>query len=433
MRSARDETHRALSQRSGRAEQTVAEGRRRQGCPTLAICRAKRASSSQSVALVARLVVPTILLLACRNESLQRDERPPSARNDELVWRLPDGHGGVNELCRDSACVPWLEDLTRGRVFTGDFNGDKALDVARCTSLTKFGAIKRIEVRVGRDGHFVSARGVDISDGRGAAVVAAFGDIDGDERDDLVSVVSPKPPDDGSTPKVLPPPLPPRIVLIHGDRLGLVAPVALVDLADWAPEPRIATGDVNGDGRRDLVMVGLGANESSRIAIYPGKPGGLDTKASYTKVIKATPHQIGLLDIDKDGVTDMVFVGVNSIPGSMGLWRGGPSGLTPARATWAAPPGDQVGFGRALAVGTFSAGASAEVAIADPIRHQVFIYHANTRHPTRVIESGPRPLEGMAATDLDADGLDELVVVKINEIQIYSNSQLSPQYRINIK
>jgi hypothetical protein len=171
-----------------------------------------------------------------------------------LIWSLSNGRGGTNELCRASACLPWLTAAARGTLVIGDFDGDRALDVAR-------EADGGIVVSLGGNGGFR-----DVANWRGApgeqlaAQLLPLGDIDGDGRPDVLGLVVGMYPT-GGEPMVLPPPRAPRLVLLRGTPDGLARPEPFASLDGWSSDPRIAAGDLDGDHRPDVALAGIRGNK----------------------------------------------------------------------------------------------------------------------------------------------------------------------------
>jgi hypothetical protein len=89
---------------------------------------------------------------------------------------------------------------------------------------------------------------------RGGVYVAA-GDVNGDGRADLVIT-----PDEGGGP---------RVRVFSGDGFGLIADFLGIDDPEFRGGARAAVGDVNGDGRGDL-LVAAGFGGGPRIAVFDG-------------------------------------------------------------------------------------------------------------------------------------------------------------------
>ena len=92
----------------------------------------------------------------------------------------------------------------------------------------------------------------------------------------------------------------------------------------------IDSGDLNGDGRTDLVMVckESGATPNGWVRIFYQTELGLEPKRFTDLDIPA--NQIGVEDIDGDGYSDLL---VRSAEGDVSIYWGGPDGIDPAAGT----------------------------------------------------------------------------------------------------
>jgi hypothetical protein len=169
-------------------------------------------------------------------------------------------------------------------VATGDFNGDGHSDIA----VGDAGGAIRVIPGVG-DGTF----GVPLPPvvtGGGAVAGIAAGDVDGNGRDDVV--VAPGPPSAGA---------PTVATLLSAANGTLAAPVATT--VPGAPlAPRV--GDLNGDGRADVVVTSPAADAASVLLAAPG--GGLGAPVSLP-VARGGTAAIG--DVNADGRPDLVVAG----------------------------------------------------------------------------------------------------------------------------
>lgn len=122
----------------------------------------------------------------------------------------------------------------------------------------------------------------------------------------------------------------------------------------------LAVGDLNGDGRDDLVIgvpYASGAGTSSGLVIvHYGSPEGLvvGLPVPGTEGSAHLGASLAIGDFDCDGIDDLAvgepFAGVYDA-GSVRLYAGGPTGLTSAGAVAAPTPSATTGFGAALAAG----------------------------------------------------------------------------------
>src|SRR5205823_3460589 len=138
------------------------------------------------------------------------------------------------------------------RVVAADFNGDGTADVVVGTGP---GAPTLVSVRDGKTGaELFSVAPFEVAFTGGVYVAA--GDLSGDGVPDLVIT-----PDEGGGPRVL---------VYDGRGFALAANFFGIDDPNFRGGARAAVGDINGDGRADLV-VAAGFGGGPRVAVYDGR------------------------------------------------------------------------------------------------------------------------------------------------------------------
>ncbi|MFI0960430.1 FG-GAP-like repeat-containing protein [Streptomyces sp. NPDC021080] len=188
-----------------------------------------------------------------------------------------------------------------GRAATraGDFDGDGHLDLATAYE-TRYGPIGRTGVPA-RTGPLVD---VDVR-----VHAMAAGDVDGDGRTDLV-VSSGSWDSDGRT---VPPP---RLQLLRGTAHGLVAG-PLIAAADTVSADSVALGDIDHDGRLDVVFGRSTAPGGGLVGVVRGTAGGFAERAALigqnTPGVPGTGESgdrfgtdVSVGDVTGDGYDDVV-------------------------------------------------------------------------------------------------------------------------------
>jgi hypothetical protein len=136
------------------------------------------------------------------------------------------------------------------RVATADFNGDGVPDLVVGTGP---GGPAEVQVLDGRDRHELLAAAV--LDRFTGGIFVATGDFTGDGVPDVVVT-----PDQGGGP---------RVVILSGTDFSLVASFFGITDPDFRGGARAGTGDLNGDGRTDLI-VSAGFGGGPRVAVFDG-------------------------------------------------------------------------------------------------------------------------------------------------------------------
>jgi hypothetical protein len=137
------------------------------------------------------------------------------------------------------------------RVVTADFNGDGVPDLAVGTGPGRATEVKVIDGATGALLFDYSPFEAKFTGG----VFVAAGDLNGDGKADLVVT-----PDEGGGP---------RVRIFAGGTFATLADFYGIDDPTFRGGARAAVGDVNGDGRADLV-VSAGYGGGPRVAVYDG-------------------------------------------------------------------------------------------------------------------------------------------------------------------
>ncbi len=207
----------------------------------------------------------------------------PFIGSEVRVWlQQPDGRFGASQVVA-------LESGGFGSLAVGDLNGDGRPDIVTLSSETLSGRQIGIALQQA-DGSFASARYL-APPGGGAVLGGAIGDVNGDGRADLVLALN------ASS----------SIVVLQQDAQGEL--VAGDPLAAAPSAMRVNLADVDGDGRLDVLSSSWGGwplvvNRQRN----DGSLGGVESFATGLYG-NASPGLVAVGDVDADGRVDIVYGG----------------------------------------------------------------------------------------------------------------------------
>jgi hypothetical protein len=347
--------------------------------------------------------------------------------------------------CGGSLCTPWSEvrylDVARNTTdFTGDGDSDLVIGNAGASvnGVADVGsAYVANGVRVGLPGmQTMLPPGGAFGDQYGNAAASA-GDVDGDGYADLV--ISAEVASQAG-----------RVHLYLG---GASWPNAAPSQILQNPEGQtvaffghaLAAGDLNGDGRSDLIVGaeiqdGTSVASDGKVFIYPGGTPNTGIAAMPAVTLENPArqeqgyfgHALAIGDFDGDGYADLaVAASKQDAIGRVFIYRGGPAGVATSPAATLDDPTivTNAAFGDALVAGDFDGDGYADLAVGaaqedtggKPGVGHVYVFHggpdgiANRAAPWRTLDNPSGQMSSLygwalAAADFNADDIDDLVV-----------------------
>jgi uncharacterized protein YjdB len=248
-----------------------------------------------------------------------------------------------------------------------------------------------------------------------------MGDVDGDGKPDMIVANS-----GANTVSVF------RNISSSGT-ISTSAFSAKVDFATGNSPRSIAFGDMDGDGKPDI-MVANGASNTISVLRNTATSGAITSGSLATKVDFATsgsPENVSVGDLDGDGKLEMVTVSLTT--GQMSVFRNTAASGAITGSSFAAPVNFTAGTNsRSAIVMDFDGDGKKDVAIVTPAFNIVSVYR-NTSTPgiissasfaTKVdFATGSNPLYVLSG-DIDGDGKPDLIVANqvSNTISVLRNT-----------
>ncbi|MEO1278201.1 MAG: FG-GAP-like repeat-containing protein [Planctomycetota bacterium] len=280
-------------------------------------------------------------------------------------------------------------------VALGDFDNDGFLDIAAAKPSTDPAFAAVLVLLNNGDGTFGDATEWRFSD---LSEVVTISDINADGNADLIVGDQ-----EGGTQAVL------GVRLGNGD--GTFDDVTLLNASAF---PRaLAVGDLNGDGRQDVVLATFAS-----VDVFFGTPGGLSGAVPFATTIIDSSSGVAIEDVDSDGDPDIVFAarpggGLGRVPGAlfndgMGGFDG-PIFAAESVSVLSLAIGDIDGDGNVDAVGTNSS--DTHLWLGDGAGGFTF-----------ELTLGPfDSREDVVLADLDNDGATDIAATGFNDIEVRIN------------
>jgi outer membrane protein assembly factor BamB/fibronectin type 3 domain-containing protein len=288
-------------------------------------------------------------------------------------------------------------------VAVGDLDGDGKPDVVTANYPSTFSVFRNTSTS-GTIASSSFAPKVDITTGANP-IVAAIGDLDGDGKPDVVIV--------NFQDKTF-------SVFRNTSTIGSITFASNVDFATGTGVYNVAMGDLDGDGKPDIVMTNYENNTFS--VLRNTSTLGSITASSFAPRVDFTtginPMGIAINDLDGDGKPDVV---VSNFAGNLSVFRNtGSSG-----SITFAPKLDVTALtGQStVAIGDLDADGKPDV-IKTNNGQNTFSVFRNTSvtgsisFAARVDFSGGYNLRSVAVGDLDGDGKPDLAIIKVDSARV---------------
>ena len=307
-------------------------------------------------------------------------------------------HGVVVRLGRGDGTFGTAASFPVGNIFPkslaiADFNLDGKLDVAAGAGQNNIG--NGISVLLGRgDGTFGAPTTLAV----GARALAA-GDLNGDGRPDLVAATKISTHGDEVDP----------VLVMLGNGNGTFGPAVAYRLTVQDPTA-VAIGDVNRDGKQDVVT----ANSGGTVSVLLGNGNGtLPDLASATYALNGSdPRSVVIADLNGDGRPDLATVNANDAAKNVSVLLGRGDGTFSPATPYALNGGNDP---RSLAVGDFNRDGAPDLATAHRVSGNLSMLLGNGDGTfglaTTISLPNGRNAAVVASGDMNGDGWADLAVV----------------------
>lgn len=310
--------------------------------------------------------------------------RPTSATQKSLSISARAIPAATTPSFKNAAQSPIAVGTAPQSVAAGDFNGDGRLDLAIANA-----ASGTVTVLLGSGAGTFDTVASSPATGLAPSSIAV-GDFNGDNRLDLAVT------NGGSN----------NLTVLLGNGNGSFTTAASSPIATGSQPSSVVTGDLNGDGKLDLVVAN---HADGTLTILLGNGNGTFTPAAASPItVGSGPQSIAVGDFNMDGNLDLAIVnsGSNSLTILLGNRSGAfrPAGSSPA--TGSDPD--------AVAVGDFNGDGALDLAVANGDSSSLTILLGNGNGTFRATSSSPATNDGpqaLAVGDFNGDAKLDLAVV----------------------
>ena len=172
------------------------------------------------------------------------------------------------------------------------------------------------------------------------------------------------------------------VVLTQAATGGFNAPVSY-SITSGVLTHGVAVGDVNGDGRNDIVVTYGGNVPSSKIGVfYQNAAGGLNPVVSFDSF--DLPRAVEIADVNRDGRADIVVLG-----SGVAVYLQNADGSLQAQEVYVSPSGF---WPQGLAVGDFNGDRLPDIAVVDFTFGLVTLMHTASADTATAASASPDPV-----------------------------------------
>lgn len=285
----------------------------------------------------------------------------------------------------------------------GDLNGDGRNDVALTADNPRGIPIAYQDAQ----GHLSPFISINVSSNLTSLHRIALGDLNNDGKVDLIATGACVSCGPGTQGRV--------VVHYQHPTNGSLLPGQLVSIgADFAASAAI--GDINGDGRNDLVVVNLLGTLS---IYYQVANGSLGPEVIYDKVQGDLTVEVHIADMDNDGDQDIVVQNFMTTQGQFSVIKQDssvrPGVLSNSPKTYQIP-----GAFRTFALGDLNGDRLTDVAVSDYANSNVLIFFQNSTGTLQApVALPPSAGVGIEISDVNQDGLNDLLSDTGNDVLVY--------------